>query len=196
MTKPRLKSLCVFCGSSTGTDPRLGAAAARLGHHMAEAGVRLIYGGGELGLMGILAKSVMTHGGQVIGIIPEHLTRVEKAFDGVTELHVVDSMHTRKHKMFGLADAFAVLPGGMGTLDETFEILTWKQLRLHAKPIIVVNQDGYWRKWLELVSQVVATGFAHPDTQRLYAVVDDVDHVLGAAAAELDSSRHGDPRRF
>lgn len=196
MTKPRLKSLCVFCGSSTGVDPRLGAAAARLGRHMAEAGVRLIYGGGELGLMGILAKAVMAHGGQVTGIIPEHLTRVEKAFDGVTELHVVDSMHTRKHKMFGLADAFAVLPGGMGTLDETFEILTWKQLRLHAKPTILVNQDGYWRKWLELVAHVVSSGFAHPDTQRLYAVVGDVDEVLAAAGAELESSRHGEPRRF
>jgi len=95
-----------------------------------------------------------------------------------------------------LADAFAVLPGGMGTLDETFEILTWKQLRLHAKPIVLVNQDGYWRKWLDLVAHVVNSGFAHPDTQRLYAVVEDVDRVLAVATAELESSRHGEPRRF
>ena len=196
MNKARLKSLCVFCGSSAGTDPRLGAAAARLGQHMARAGVRLVYGGGELGLMGILARAVIEHGGHVTGIIPEHLTRVERAYDGATELLVVDSMHVCKQRMFELADAFAVLPGGMGTLDETFEILTWKQLRLHAKPIILVNQNGYWRKWLDLAAHVVNSGFAHPDTQRLYAVVDDVDRVLAAASTELDSSRHGEPRRF
>jgi uncharacterized protein (TIGR00730 family) len=196
MSKPRLKSLCVFCGSSAGTDPRLSDAAARLGRHLAGNGVRLIYGGGELGLMGILAKSVMENGGHVIGIIPEHLTRVEKAYDGVTELHVVDSMHTRKHRMFAMADAFAVLPGGMGTLDETFEILTWKQLRLHAKPILLVNQAGYWQKWLDLAAHVIANGFAHPETQRLYTVVDDVDHILPAARAELDHIRYGEPQRF
>ncbi|MGE5475065.1 MAG: TIGR00730 family Rossman fold protein [Bacteroidales bacterium] len=196
MSKPRLKSLCVFCGSSAGTDPRLGDAAARLGRHLAGNGVRLIYGGGELGLMGILAKSVMENGGHVTGIIPEHLTRVEKAYDGVTELHVVDSMHTRKHRMFAMADAFAVLPGGMGTLDETFEILTWKQLRLHAKPILLVNQAGYWQKWLDLAAHVIANGFAHPETQRLYTVVDDVDRILPAARAELDHIRYGEPQRF
>jgi uncharacterized protein (TIGR00730 family) len=138
----------------------------------------------------------MENGGHVIGIIPEHLTRVEKAYDGVTELHVVDSMHTRKHRMFAMADAFAVLPGGMGTLDETFEILTWKQLRLHAKPILLVNQAGYWQKWLDLAAHVIANGFAHPETQRLYTVVDDVDHILPAARAELDHIRYGEPQRF
>lgn len=196
MTKPRLKSLCVFCGSAKGADPRLGDAAARLGRRMAAEGVRLVYGGGELGLMGILAGAVMENGGHVVGIIPEHLTRVEKAFGSATELHVVDSMHTRKHKMFGMADAFAVMPGGMGTMDETFEILTWKQLRLHAKPIILVNQNGYWQPWLDLANHIVASGFARPETHRLYTVVEDADQVLGAARAELEHSRYGEPRLF
>jgi len=193
---PRLKSLCVFCGSSAGVDPRHHEAAERLGRRMAAEGVRLVYGGGHLGLMGILAETVITSGGQVIGIIPEHLTRVEKAYDDVTELHVVDSMHTRKHKMFTMADAFAVLPGGMGTMDETFEILTWKQLRLHSKPVVVVNQQGYWQPWLDLVGHIIDNGFAHPETARLYSVVDDVDQVLDAARADLGHSVKGEPGLF
>ncbi len=193
---PRLKSLCVFCGSSAGTDPAYREAALRLGRRMAAEGVKLVYGGGHLGLMGTLAETVITSGGQVIGIIPEHLTRVEKAYDDVTELHVVDSMHTRKHKMFNMADAFAVLPGGMGTMDETFEILTWKQLRLHTKPVIVVNQQGYWQPWIDLAGHIIGNGFAHPETARLYSVVDDVDQVLDAARADLAHSVKGEPGLF
>lgn len=196
MRNPQLKSLCVFCGSSVGADPRHGEAAARLGRRMADEGVRLIYGGGQLGLMGRLATAVIEAGGQVVGIIPEHLTRVEKAHEGVTELIVVDSMHTRKHRMFAMAEAFAVLPGGMGTMDETFEILTWKQLRLHSKPIIVVNQHGYWQKWLDLTSQIIADGFAHPETARLFSVAEDVDAVLPAARAELSHTLRGEPQLF
>lgn len=193
---PPLTSLCVFCGSATGADPRQGEAAERLGRHMAAEGVRLIYGGGQLGLMGILAETVMGAGGRVVGIIPEHLTRVEKAYDDITELHVVDSMHTRKNRMFAMADAFAVLPGGMGTMDETFEILTWKQLRLHAKPIVMVNQYGYWQPWLDLTGQIIARGFAHSDTARLFSVVDDVDQVLPTARADLGHSVDGEPGLF
>jgi uncharacterized protein (TIGR00730 family) len=193
---PRLKSLCVFCGSGAGNDPAYREAAGRLGRQLAAEGIRLVYGGGQLGLMGVLAEAVIGGGGTVIGIIPEHLTRVEKAYDDVTELHVVDSMHTRKHKMFTMADAFAVLPGGMGTMDETFEILTWKQLRLHTKPIIVVNQQGYWQPWLDLTNRIVAEGFAHPETARLYSVVHDVDEVLPTARAELSHSVRGEPGLF
>lgn len=193
---PRLKSLCVFCGSSAGIDPGHGEAAARLGRQLAAEGVRLIYGGGQLGLMGILAQAVMEAGGQVVGVIPEHLTRVEKAYDEVTELHVVDSMHTRKFKMFDLAEAFAVLPGGMGTMDETFEILTWKQLRLHTKPIILVNQQGYWQPWLDLANHIIGSGFAHPDTACLYSVVDSVEQVLPTARAELAHTVRGEPGLF
>ncbi|MBI5165163.1 MAG: TIGR00730 family Rossman fold protein [Magnetospirillum sp.] len=193
---PVLKSLCVFCGASLGVDPGHKAAAARLGTRLAAAGVTLVYGGGQLGLMGALAGAVMDGGGRVVGIIPEHLTRVERAFEAISELHVVDSMHTRKRMMFERADAFAVLPGGMGTMDETFEVLTWKQLRLHAKPIVIVNQGGYWTPWLSLAENVIASGFAHADTARLYGVVDDVDEVLAAAEAGLAQAAAGESRLF
>jgi uncharacterized protein (TIGR00730 family) len=193
---PRLKSLCVFCGSSPGADPRFRDAAARLGRALADEGVQLVYGGGQLGMMGALAEAVMAAGGRVIGIIPEHLTRIEKAYAGITELRVVDSMHSRKEQMFSLADAFAVLPGGMGTMDETFEVLTWKQLRLHGKPIVIVNQFGFWQPWLDLAGHVIANGFAHPDTARLYSVVDDVDDVLATARSGIASIAGGEPKLF
>ncbi len=193
---PRVRSLCVFCGSSPGEDPRHREAAARLGRLLAAAGVQLIYGGGHLGLMGVLAEAAMEAGGHVIGVIPEHLTHIERAFTGVSELHVVDSMHTRKRKMFDLADAFAVLPGGMGTMDETFEILTWKQLRLHAKPIIIVNQQGYWDPWLQLASHIIESGFASPSTAGLYAVVNDVDQVLLEAQNQLSQGTESESRLF
>lgn len=193
---PRLKSLCVFCGSSPGADPRFREAAARLGRRLADEGVQLVYGGGQLGMMGALAEAVMATGGRVVGIIPEHLTRIEKAYVGITELRVVDSMHTRKQQMFALADAFAVLPGGMGTMDETFEVLTWKQLRLHHKPIVIVNQHGYWQTWLDLAGHVITNGFAHSDTARLYSVVDDVDEVLATARAGIETVAGGEPSLF
>lgn len=193
---PRLKSLCVFCGSSAGGDPRYRAAASRLGTTLAREGVQLVYGGGHLGLMGALAEAVIAGGGRVIGIIPEHLTRVEQAFAGATELLVVDSMHTRKRAMFERADAFATLPGGMGTLDETFEILTWKQLRLHHKPIVIVNQHGYWAPWLAMAGHIVEGGFAHAETTRLYQVVDDVDEVLVAARTGMAVASGGEPTLF
>ncbi|HSV28822.1 MAG TPA: TIGR00730 family Rossman fold protein [Candidatus Omnitrophota bacterium] len=193
---PRLKSLCVFCGSSPGGDPRHREAAGRLGRAMAAEGIKLVYGGGQLGLMGALAEAVMGGGGQVVGVMPEHLTRVEKAYDEITELHVVDSMHTRKRMMFDMADAFAVLPGGMGTMDETFEILTWKQLRLHNKPILIVNQHGYWQPWLDMAGHIIGSGFARPETEKLYAVVDDVDAVLPMAQAGLAHQVEGRPGLF
>jgi len=193
---PRLHSLCVFCGSALGSDPRLRQAATRLGALMAAERVQLVYGGGHLGLMGALAEAVMAGGGRVIGIIPEHLSRVERAFAAATELHVVDSMHTRKRMMFDLADAFAVLPGGMGTLDETFEMLTWKQLRLHHKPLVMVNQHGYWTPWLDLANHIIDSGFAHSDTARLYTVVDDVGEVMATARAEMAHAAAGEPGLF
>jgi uncharacterized protein (TIGR00730 family) len=193
---PRLKSLCVFCGSSAGADPRYREAAGRLGGLLAQERVQLVYGGGHLGLMGALAEAVIGGGGRVIGIIPEHLTKVERAYLDVTELHVVDSMHTRKRKMFDMADAFAVLPGGMGTMDETFEILTWKQLHLHNKPIVIVNQHDYWTAWLDLASHVISQGFARPDTARLYTVVADVAEVLAVVRTEIEHAAGGEPKLF
>jgi len=199
MTSPhveRLTSLCVFCGSSAGADPRHRDAAMRLGRQMAEAGVELVFGGGHLGLMGALAEATLGAGGRVVGVIPEHLMRAEAAFLEISELIVVDSMHTRKRRMFEMAEAFCVLPGGLGTLDETFEILTWKQLRLHNKPVVLANLDGYWSPWLALIDGIVGGGFAQPDVNRLFSVVDDVDAVLDTARAEIGAALSGDSRLF
>lgn len=179
----RIRSLCVFCGSRMGTSSRHRQAAEQLGRMMAERGIRLVYGGGAIGLMGIVAKTVLEHGGEVIGIIPEFLMALEVGDPGVTELIVVDTMHERKARMFGLSDAFVVLPGGLGTLDETIEIATWKQLQLHAKPIIAVNVDGYWDALSRLLDDVVTGGFAHPAMPELITMVGSVGEVFDAAAS-------------
>lgn len=174
-------SLCVFCGSSPGHDPRFIANARTLGRLLGESEVRLVYGGGHTGMMGALADATLDAGGAVTGVIPGHLIRRELAHEGV-ELVVVGSMHERKQRMFELADGFAVLPGGVGTLDETFEIITWKQLGLHDKPIVVVDVAGYWQALDGIVAAAAAAGFASPATRGLYTVVDDVAEVLPTLA--------------
>ncbi|HIJ37738.1 MAG TPA: TIGR00730 family Rossman fold protein [Rhodospirillaceae bacterium] len=180
-----LRSLCVFCGSSSGVNPAHRFAAARLGQAMAKAGIRLVFGGGNLGMMGSLADAVLAHGGQVVGIIPEHLTGLEPPSTTPTELVVVDNMHTRKRIMFERSDAFCVLPGGPGTMDETFEILTWKQLGLHHKPIIIANLEGYWSPWLTLIDGMIAEGFAAATIKQQFTLVDQVDLVIPAAERDL-----------
>ncbi len=178
-----IDSLCVYCGSSTGHSDVYREAAARLGRILAEAGVRLVYGGGRIGLMGVLADAVVAGGGHVIGVIPEHLQTREVGHGGIAELRIVGSMHERKQLMFELSDGFAVLPGGLGTLDETFEMVTWSQLGLHDKPIVLVDLDGYWGPLLALLEAMVAAGFARPENAAILEVVSDVDEVLGALAA-------------
>jgi uncharacterized protein (TIGR00730 family) len=177
---PHLRSLCVFCGSSFGDDPKWRQAARQLGSGLAAAGVTLIYGGSHSGLMGQVAETALTGGGRVEGIIPRHLLPNEDPFAEITELTVVEDMHTRKKLMFDKADAFCVLPGGLGTLDETFEILTWKQLGLHDKPVLLVNLDGYWQPWLALLDNIVTQGFARPSIHDFYQVVDGVESALAA----------------
>jgi hypothetical protein len=128
--------------------------------------------------MGVVADAALAAGGEVIGVIPHHLNRVELAHDCLTETHVVNSMHERKQRMFELADAFAVLPGGLGTLDETIEIVTWRQLRLHHKPVILVNHAGYWKPLIDLVDHTVTQGFADPSATELFTVVNSVDDII------------------
>jgi len=176
-------SLCVFCGSKFGEQPAFRAAAAELGRLMAERGVGLVYGGGRIGLMGVVAEAVLAGGGQVTGIIPEFLQRLEVGNDDVQELIVTDSMHSRKRRMFERSDAFVALPGGLGTFDETIEILTWKQLRLHDKPIVLINTEGYWDTFRQLVIQAIGNGFAHPAVSELFTIVDDPAGVFDAIAA-------------
>lgn len=173
-----MRSLCVFCGSRVGVDPAFAEAAEQLGRALAERDVRLIYGGGSIGLMGVVMRSVLEHGGAVTGIIPEFLMRREVGNPALTELIVVDSMHERKRRMFELADAFAVLPGGLGTLDEAIEIITWQQLGLHGKPIAVLSVGDYWASFEALIEQVIAQGFADGTIRSLFSVSADVESLL------------------
>ncbi len=174
----RIQSLCVFCGSRVGTDPAFSEAAEQLGRRLAQRGVRLIYGGGSIGLMGVVMQAVLENGGEVSGVIPEFLMRREVGNPDLTEIVVVDSMHERKRRMFELADAFAVLPGGIGTLDEAIEIITWQQLGLHSKPIAVLNVGEYWKVFESLVEQMIAQGFADAAIRDLFAVAGDVESLL------------------
>ena len=182
MTK--ISSLCVFCGSKKGADPAHEAAARRLGEQMAERGIRLVYGGGSIGLMGVLSDAVLKGGGEVVGVIPEFLKDLEVGNDGVTEQIVTASMHERKTRMFELSDGFVVLPGGLGTLDEMLEIITWKQLQIHAKPVVILNSGGYWSAFEALVRQTIEGGFAHPAVAELYTVVDRPEDVFPALKAQ------------
>jgi len=178
-----VKRVCVYCGSSGRVDEIYRAAATRLGVILAKAGIELVYGGGRVGLMGLMADAALASGGHVIGVIPAHLHDQEVGHSGLSELLVVDNMHERKRRMFELSDAFVVLPGGLGTLDETLEIITWKQLGLHDKPVVLVDVAEYWMPLLELTEHVVASGFAPRKSLGLYRVVPRVDDVLGALAA-------------
>jgi uncharacterized protein (TIGR00730 family) len=160
------------------------AAARRLGEQMAERGITLVFGGGRIGLMGVVADAVLAGGGRAIGVIPKFLKDLEVGNDDVTEQIVTASMHERKNRMFELSDGFVVLPGGLGTLDETLEIITWKQLQIHAKPVVIVNTLGYWSAFEALVRQTVDGGFAHPAVAELYTVVDRPEDVFPALEAQ------------
>ncbi len=173
-----VKRLCVYCGSSDRVEDSYRAAAYALGTMLGAAGIELVFGGGRVGLMGRVADGVLAAGGRAIGIIPGHLHEREVGHSGVSELVVVGSMHERKQRMFELADAFVILPGGLGTLDETFEIITWKQLELHDKPVVIVNANGYWRPLIGLIEHVVTERFTAPAALGFYHVVPSVADVL------------------
>lgn len=177
-----ISSLCVYCGSSSGHDPRHGEVARRLGALLAAQGVRLVYGGGAVGVMGTLADAVLAGGGEVVGVLPRGLFAREVAHHGLTELREVGSMHERKQQMFELADAFAALPGGLGTLEELAEVLTWAQLGIHDKPIAVVDVDGYWAPLLGWLDRAVAEGFLPARSRGLVLRVGEVADLLPALA--------------
>ena len=188
-----IKNVCVYCGSSIGADPRHTAAAHALGAALARAGVGLVYGGGAIGLMGVLAKATVAAGGVVTGIIPEFLDRREIPFTGATELVVVDDMHTRKRLMFERSDAFVALPGGIGTLEELVEQLTWQQLGRHSKPILLANIDNFWEPLLELFAHMRATAFIRPtlavDILKAERVEDILPRLRSAAAAASEATK-------
>ncbi len=191
----RLTSVCVYCGFANNVDPRFKEGARQLGSRLGELGLLLVYGaaGGD-GLMGIVAASALQAGGKVCGIIPEHMLNKEAPLENLTELHVIANMHTRKRMMVDRSDAFVILPGGLGTLDETFELLTWKKLELHNKPVIFLNQNGYWDEFLVLIKKMIAEGFCAPEDQDLFQVVTSVEEVLAAlnsASPSAESSHTG-----
>ena len=175
-----IRSVCVYCGSRKGSDPAHAAVARSLGAALARAGVRVVFGGGRIGLMGVVADAALAAGGEVVGVIPERLHAVEIGHDGATELHVVRGMHERKRRMFELSDGFVILPGGLGTLDEAFEIVTWRQLGLHDQPIVLLDSNGYWEPLRALLRGLIGGGFADSSIQDLFTVVSGVDEVLPA----------------
>lgn len=181
----KVTSLCVFCGSNTGTRAVYREAAAALGRALAANGTELVYGGGRIGLMGAIADATIAAGGAVTGVIPGFLKDKELAHPAAREMVVVPDMHARKRVMFERSEAFCVLPGGVGTLDETFEVVTWRQLHRHNKPIILLNTDGYWSHLERLLDRMIAEGFAHKGHDALVTVVTRPEDVIAAVEAEL-----------
>jgi hypothetical protein len=174
----KIKTVCVYCGSGPGTNPQFIEAAKALGQALAENGIRLVYGGGSLGIMGAVASSVLDHGGQVTGIIPDFLKMKENALKRVQEMVVTPDMHERKRQMFERSDAFVALPGGIGTLEELVEQLTWQQLGRHSKPVLLANIDGFWEPLFALIAHMRATQFIRPTLTVDILKADRVEDIL------------------
>ena len=170
-----MKSICVYCGSNAGNKPVYAERAQALGARIAAEGLQLVYGGGNVGLMGIVADAVLAHGGEVIGVIPEQLVQWEVAHKGVTRLEVVANMHERKARMFDLSDAFVALPGGFGTLDEMFEMLTWRQLGLGKKPCAFLDVDGFYTPLIGMIDRMVEERFLHAEQRHDLWHGEDID---------------------
>jgi uncharacterized protein (TIGR00730 family) len=190
MSAEQARRVGVFCGAKSGHRPDFLACARELGTALGSSGVGLVYGGSAAGLMGELADAVLRAGGRVTGVIPRHLTQHDPVKTDIDECHLVDTMHERKSLMYGLADSFIALPGGFGTLDELFEILTWRKIGLHGKSIAVVNLAGYFDALLRLVDQATVEGFISPDDRHLLSVVDTVPEamaVVGQAGVTVGS---------
>jgi uncharacterized protein (TIGR00730 family) len=179
---PRIRNLCVFCGSSTGQRPVYAEAATQFGQELARSGIALIFGGGRVGLMGILADSVLGAGGKAVGVMPRALVEKEIAFTGLTELHVTESMHQRKAMMADLADAFVLLPGGYGSWEEFCEALTWLQLGIHQKPCAILNVGGYYDPLLALTAHSVSEGFVRQAHAEMVIVENNPERLLSRLA--------------
>jgi uncharacterized protein (TIGR00730 family) len=176
---PLPQSVSVFCGSSEFVSQDYKDAAHKLGKILVQEGMRLVYGGSRMGLMGVVADSVMSEGGQAIGFITQTLHDFEIGHDGLTELHIVDSMHERKRLMFEHSDAIIVLPGGFGTLDEVIEVITWRQIRLHTKPIVILNINEYWTNLFDtFVSHMIQNGFVQPAHRDIYYLAPSIEDIM------------------
>lgn len=172
------QSLCVFCGAQNAVDKKFIDMGAAFGEMMAKRNVKLVYGGGDCGLMGSVANAVMKNGGHAKGVFPISLRNIENEHQNLSEIVIVGSMHERKKLMFDLSDAFIVLPGGFGTLDEMFEILTWRQLLLHEKPVVIVNYEGYWNPLIALMDNIIRERFARAEVAGFYTVVEKPEQVF------------------
>jgi uncharacterized protein (TIGR00730 family) len=177
---PALASVCVFCGSNAGADPAYLAAAEAVGGGLARRGIRVVYGGGRVGMMGALADAARTAGGEVIGVLPRQLFEREIGHTGIDDLRVVGSMHERKALMVELADAFIALPGGIGTLEELFEVYTWAQLGIHAKPLGLLDVAGYYQPLATMLDHAVAQRFLREETRAMLAIAGDLENLLSA----------------
>lgn len=182
--------LCVYCGSNAGTSPSFGEAAQQLGSALAHRGIGLVYGGGHVGLMGLVADAALAAEGEVIGVITEQLMRAEVAHDRLTRLEVVPTMHDRKARLTDLADGFVVLPGGFGTMDELAEALTWNQLGLIAKPVVLLDVDGYWGSLFEWMSNSVDAGFVRDSHRMLAQRALTIDEAIALATAPVPDVGH------
>ncbi len=187
----KIKTVCVYCGSGPGTNPRFVEAATALGKAMAESGIRLVYGGGSIGLMGAVASSVLDHGGMVTGIIPGFLTARENALKRVQELIVTPDMHERKRLMFEHSDAFVALPGGIGTLEELVEQLTWQQLGRHSKPVLLANIEGFWEPLLALLAHMRETQFIRASLAVDILKAERVEDILPRLQAAAARAKEG-----
>jgi len=179
-----LRRICVFCGAHTGNEPAYAQVASESAAAIVAAGFGVVYGGGGVGLMKIVADTALARGGEVIGVIPHALARTEKAHEGLTELHLVSTMHERKAMMEDLSDAFIALPGGFGTMDEFCEVLSWRQLRIHDKPIGLLNYRGYYDALLALFDSMVREGFVGPHTRGLFTDAPTIEELLAAMFEE------------
>jgi uncharacterized protein (TIGR00730 family) len=182
--------ICVFCGSNEGADPAYAEAAASLGAGLAERGIGLVFGGGKVGLMGIVADAVVAGGGEAVGVIPEFLVRAEVAHAAVTELVVVDSMHERKSRMGDLADGFIALPGGYGTIEELVEVLTWSQLGLHAKPVVLLDVNTFYDPLFAFFDAAVEAGLLRPVHRQLAQRAGGVDEAIALATTPTPPTPH------
>jgi uncharacterized protein (TIGR00730 family) len=180
-----VKRLAVYCGSSMGTDPAFAATARELGAEIARRGIGLVYGGGRLGLMGVVADAVLDNGGEAYGVIPQALIDLEVAHTGLTELHIVASMHERKAMMTELTDAFVAIPGGIGTLDELFEAWSWNALGYHAKPFGLLNVAGFWDGMIAFLDTVTASGFMSPARRAQLLIADSIPEAIEGLAAAV-----------
>jgi uncharacterized protein (TIGR00730 family) len=172
------RNICIFCGSGTGNNPAYRDAAIEIGRYFAANNIGLVYGGGRIGLMGIIADTVLENGGRVTGVIPSFLSTQEIRHDGLTACYEVDTMHERKRRMYELSDAFIAMPGGFGTLDELFEIITWHQLFLHQKPIVIYNVDQYFEPLLKMISQMRSQNFIAEDFNRYVKSADSLGQAI------------------